>query len=41
MGINIPTRDELIANKMAADGLATYLGKNYLVYDRLYTVPVN
>lgn len=27
MGINIPTRDELIANKLGADELARYVGK--------------
>lgn len=27
MGINIPTRDELIANKLKPDELAKYVGK--------------
>lgn len=28
MGINIPTRDELIANKLKPDELAKYVGKS-------------
>ncbi|CAH1778054.1 unnamed protein product [Owenia fusiformis] len=32
MGINIPTKDELIANKLSADKLAHYLGANSVVY---------
>lgn len=32
MGINIPTREELIANKMNADELAKELGADSLVY---------
>ena len=32
MGINIPTREELIANKMDADELAKDLGADSLVY---------
>ena len=32
MGINIPTRDELIANKLSADELAKELGADSLVY---------
>lgn len=32
MGINIPTRDELIANHMNADQLATSLGKKILTF---------
>lgn len=32
MGINIPTREELIANKMSADELAKQLGADSLIY---------
>ena len=32
MGINIPTKDELIANKMNAEELAKELGADSLVY---------
>ncbi|XP_077983565.1 amidophosphoribosyltransferase-like [Glandiceps talaboti] len=32
MGINIPTKEELIANKLAADQLAEYLGADSVVY---------
>lgn len=32
MGINIPTRGELIANKLGADDLARYLGADSLAY---------
>ena len=32
MGINIPTREELIANKLNADALAKELGADSLVY---------
>ena len=32
MGINIPTREELIANKMNAEELANNLGADSLVY---------
>lgn len=32
MGINIPTREELIANKMDADALAKQLGADSLIY---------
>ena len=32
MGINIPTKEELIANKMSADELARELGADSLVY---------
>ena len=32
MGINIPTREELIANKLNADELAKELGADSLVY---------
>ena len=32
MGINIPTKEELIANKMNADELARELGADSLVY---------
>nr|XP_006815658.1 PREDICTED: amidophosphoribosyltransferase-like [Saccoglossus kowalevskii] len=32
MGINIPTKEELIANRLAADQLAEYLGASSVVY---------
>ena len=32
MGINIPTKEELIANKMHAEELAEHLGADSLVY---------
>lgn len=32
MGINIPTKEELIANKPEFDSLAEYLGANSVVY---------
>lgn len=32
MGINIPTREELIANKLNADELANYVGADSLAY---------
>ncbi|XP_070552675.1 amidophosphoribosyltransferase-like [Ptychodera flava] len=32
MGINIPTKEELIANRLAADQLAEYLGATSVVY---------
>mgnify|MGYP001794237866 CR=1 FL=1 len=32
MGINIPTKDELIANKLSAESLARELGADSLVY---------
>ena len=32
MGINIPTKEELIANRMNADQLAKELGADSLVY---------
>lgn len=32
MGINIPTKEELIANKLNADALAVQIGADSLVY---------
>lgn len=32
MGINIPTKEELIANKLNADALAIQIGADSLVY---------
>ena len=32
MGINIPTREELIANEMTPDEIGKYLGADSLVY---------
>lgn len=32
MGINIPTKEELIANKLNADQLAEHIGADSLVY---------
>jgi amidophosphoribosyltransferase len=32
MGVNIPTREELIANKLNADELAVQVGADSLVY---------